>query len=347
MEGFFGTIKELCLLFILVSIGSALLDYARITSGMVPLFCLKSYDEKTNIQSYRGIFYQASRKVTVSPDEELTDSTDIKFYVMTKPVKVPSQFKHHEFTYTLNTQVSDICGSAKLYYADEETKLYTYCLDSIRLKETGKEEDKELSEYLKKDSSLMEDIVSFIPYRGLYSDNETLLFRTVDTELVNNGLTILRCHKKGINDIYVGPVDMVMQGDFCSYKIDDDEYVWKIEEDKNAKIADTNPETIYEDENYIYQLDSHKSNHIYLVIPAVRGREESRIPLMEVINRYPMDLFIERGLDVEKVPKNTNVVDTNDTGDTSKNSTKAEDKSKDSSKSSESKKSTKKDSGKK
>ena len=80
MEGFFGTIKELCLLFILVSIGSALLDYARITSGMVPLFCLKSYDEKTNIQSYRGIFYQASRKVTVSPDEELTDSTDIKFY---------------------------------------------------------------------------------------------------------------------------------------------------------------------------------------------------------------------------------------------------------------------------
>lgn len=332
MDGFYGTVKELCLLFLLVSIGSCLIDYGRITSGKEPIFCVSNYDEKTKIESYRGIFYQASRKVSVSPEEELTDSSEIKFYAVTKPVSVPSDFKHLEFKYTINTTVSETCGPAQLYYADDETKLYTYCLDSIRLQELGSEEDKDLSEYLKKDSSLMEDIVSFIPYRGLYYDNETLYFRTTDTELVNNGLTILRCHKKGINDIYVGPVNMDMQGDFCTYKIDDDEYVWKIEEDKTATIADKSPETIYEDADYIYQLDSHKSNHIYLVIPAVRGRSESRVPLMEIINRYPMDLLIERGLEVKKISKNKEVSNTTKE-DTKKDTTDSEDKTKDTKKS--------------
>ena len=328
MNGLFGTVKELCLLFLLVSIGSCLIDYGRITSGKVPLFCVKNYNEETKIESFRGIFYQASRKVTVSPEEELTDSTEIKFYAVTKPIAVPSSFKHHEFSYTINTKVSDICGDAQLYYADDETKLYTYCLDEIKLQEIGSKKDKDLSEYLKKDSSLMEDIVSFIPYRGLYSDNETLLFRTTDNTLVNNGLTILRCHKKGINDIYVGPVDMIMQGDFCTYKIDDDEYVWKIEEDKDAKVADTSPETIYEDEEYIYQLSTHKSNNIYLVIPAVRGRSESKVPLMEIINRYPMDLLIERGLEVKKIPKKVEIAEEEE-----KEETTTEEKTKDTKKS--------------
>ena len=304
---FIETIKELVLLFFLIAVGSALIDYARITGGEVPLFCLKNYDEKTKIESYRGIFYQASRKVSVSPEEDLVDSSEIKYYALTKEINVPTKFKNEEFKYTLNTVVSDYCGNAMLYYADQETKLYTYCLDSVRLKEAGKSDDSELSEYLKKDSSLMEDIVSNVPFRGLYSDDETLMFRTEDDSFVNNGLAIYRCHKPGINDIYIGPVDMKMQGDFCGSKDDDSDYLWYVEEVESITPFE-GVEVIYEDSEYRYEIVNKNIDDIYWVMPAVRGNEEKRIPIKNIISskQYSIDKLMERGLTVNIVKKENN-----------------------------------------
>ena len=208
------TIKELILLFILISVGSALIDYGRITGGEMPLFCLKNYDAKTKIESFRGIFYQASRKVHITPEENLYESSDIQFFVLTKKIKVPSKFINQEFKYTLSTEESSNCGGTDLYYENDNTKLYTYCLDSIKLLEAGSDSDIDLHTYLEKDPSLVEDIVSNVPFRGMYND-DVLLFRTLNNNFVNNGMTIYRCHKKDNNDIYIGPLDMPMN-DFCS-----------------------------------------------------------------------------------------------------------------------------------
>ena len=66
---FLKKIRNFLIIFTLFGVLTAGLDYLRMNSGLAPIFNISKFNEKTRIQSYRGLFYQASRKVKVSTNE--------------------------------------------------------------------------------------------------------------------------------------------------------------------------------------------------------------------------------------------------------------------------------------
>ena len=93
---FLKKIRNFLILFTLFGVLTAGLDYLRMHSGLAPIFNISKFDEKTRIQSYRGLFYQASRKVKVSTNESLVDSSNIEYTVLNQKINVPKQFKKQE-----------------------------------------------------------------------------------------------------------------------------------------------------------------------------------------------------------------------------------------------------------
>ena len=126
-------IRNLLIIVILFGICTAGIDYVRMTTGNVPLFNISSYKSKERIQSYRGLFYQGSRKYTVSPEEPLVDSSDITFTVLFWDINVPRSYKEIQEEFTIETKESNECSVSKLVYADLNIKIYTYCLDEINI----------------------------------------------------------------------------------------------------------------------------------------------------------------------------------------------------------------------
>ena len=213
------TIKNLLIIILILGFLTAGIDYLRMKSGETPIFNIKKYNEKTSVQTYRGLFYIAERTVTASPNESLVDSTNMKYKILIFDVSVPRQFKDLAMEYTIETKETENCTeNSKLYYADKEIKVYTYCLDKISIKEKNK--SKELIEYLKKDNTFIDDIDSKLDYEGLYSDSTTLMFKSKEDNFTNNGLRMYRCNKPNILDVYIGPENMTMQQDFCTFKDD-------------------------------------------------------------------------------------------------------------------------------
>lgn len=90
---FLKKIRNFLIIFTLFGVLTAGLDYLRMNSGLAPIFNISKFDEKTRIQSYRGLFYQASRKVKVSTNESLVDSSNIEYTVLNQKINVPKQFK--------------------------------------------------------------------------------------------------------------------------------------------------------------------------------------------------------------------------------------------------------------
>ena len=114
----FKIIRNLLIIIIVFGILTALIDYVRMTTGNVPIFNISSYSSKERIQSYRGLFYQGSRKITVSPDEPLVDSSEITFTVLTFDINVPRNYKEVLDDFNIETLESSECGTSKLIYAD-------------------------------------------------------------------------------------------------------------------------------------------------------------------------------------------------------------------------------------
>ena len=310
MRKILNTIKNILIIILLLGFITAGIDYLRINSGEVPIFNIKSYNERSKIETFRGLFYISTRKVTISETEDLTDSTKITFKILVFDLKVPRQYKEPKTEYTLETKTTENCTEpAKLYYADKNIKVYTYCLDSIKVKENNKE--KELAEYLKKDSLFTEDIDSKLDYTGLANDKTTLMFQNKNDSFTNEGISLYRCHKENINDVYFAPKDTPMQADFCTYKDDDFKFIFEILDESANNTTDeknTQPEVIYEDENYTYQFDTPKSNYIFITTPAVRGKEEQKIPLMTIINNKLLTIeeLENKGLKITKKEKKKN-----------------------------------------
>ena len=122
------------------------------------------------------------------------------------------------------------------------------------------------------------------------------------------------CLNKDLSDdFYFVPNDVGIPLDLCVYKDDDFRFIFEIDDQSKEAVVDENapvtPEIIYQDEQYTYQFDSPKSSYIFITTPEVRGKPASRIPLMNVLNQnlLTIDELIEKGLDVKKVEKNTEV----------------------------------------
>ena len=313
MKSILKFIRNIIIVAVLVVGLTTALDYFRISSGQLPIFNISTYDEGKKIQVFRGFIYQAKRKVTGSPSESLVDSKNISFKIFKYDLNVPKQYRNIDFQFTLETKDEVDCTNvSKLYYADKYIKVYTYCLDSIKVNSDNKKT--ELKDYLKKNNTIINDIDKGLYFTGLYTDRSTMMFENKDDDFTSQGLVMFRCNKTNINDIYFAPKGTDMKSDFCTYKDDDFKYISEVvdetPEDVLNKEKDNKDENlyeiIYEDDSKIYQFNIARSQYIYVVTPEVRGKKEEKRPLKEVIDNklLTIDELIEKGLNVNIIDKN-------------------------------------------
>ena len=308
-------IRNILIVIVLFGVLTAGIDYIRMCAGKNPIFSISSYKSKERMQFYRGMFYQGSRNYTISPDEPLEDSKNVTFRILFWKIDVQKKHDEKKDEYTIETEESSECTTSKLIYADMHIKVYTYCLDDVSINTSGKKIS--LFDFLSTNPNSIEDIDYHMGYVGLYDDNKTIMLKSRDDGFTNNGLSMFRCNNTNVNDIYIGPINMSFQPDFCTHKDDDFKFLYKIEEisiDEDISSQDnlntseeSNKEVFFEDDNYRYEFDEVKSNRIFIVYPSVRGINEFKFSLKDALtnNIITIDDLKEKGLKFNKIEKNS------------------------------------------
>lgn len=309
----YKTIIKLLFTFILVGVLSTGIDYARVMGGETPIFNIKSYDEKTHIQRFRGLFYIAERKVKNSVNEHLVDSTNIKFKVLTLEIDVPRQFKEQTFEFSLETKNEELCQPSRLIYANKEIKIYTYCLEELNVIDNGTGNKDSLANYLKNDYTIIEDIDTKLLFLGTIIDNSQdsqgiiLKYKSDEDKFTNNGIEMYRCDKLNINDVYLVPKGIGIKEDFCKYKDDDFYFIYEVEIDPLPEGVEEikNPEPFWEDQINRYEFDTVQKDRVYITTPGVRGRTPKKIPLNQVLvqNILALEQLQEKGLKFNTINK--------------------------------------------
>lgn len=303
MKKVFRFIIRIIILVILLGAITAYLDYTRMSSGDLPIFNINDYNNTTKIQTFKGLFYTAKRKVRVNINESLIDSNSISFKIFSYKLAIPKQFKEETYDYQLEAQETDNCQEpAKVYYVSENIKIYTYCLDYIKVKD-NKTTDLDIS--LTNNEKLLDDILSKLNYLGLNPNSNVSLFQSDDN--FSSNLKVYQCHNEEINDIYIGSSNMEYQLDYCTLKDDDFNYLAKVEEELPTDFVETKDEydLLYEDDNNKYEIEKGKIDYIYLVSKEHRGIPEKKISLREIIDNEIMTIeeLQKKGLNIKITKK--------------------------------------------
>lgn len=293
MKKLVKSIRNLILIIILVCFMMAGIDYFRMNNNKLPVFNVSFYNTRNRTQGFKGVFYTASRKVRANPNESLYESSKVKFKLLWFDLKVTNKYPKYEDKYTYSLTNSETCEKSSLYYADLDIKIYTYCLDEVKVN------NKELNSYLGKDKKIIDNILDDLSYTGMYSDNSTMMFE-------NDNIKIYQCNKENINDIYIGSKDMTFNSDFCTRKDDDLKYIFEIEENTEGVELKEEKEVFYEDEENIYSFDKVKSDYVFITTPEVRGFEAKKIKLKDVLNNKLLTIeeLQNKGLSFDKESKN-------------------------------------------
>lgn len=213
-------IKLLLWLIVFVGAGSAYYDYTRITDGLTPVFCKRSYDERSKVETFRGLFYVAERTVKVSTEETLNISSDISYRFLNQRLNIKVKAPKDEYDFVLLVTPAIQCPSpSKLYYEWEYNKLYLDCVIDIKVKEKDSKEAISLKEDLEKNPSRVEDILKNFDFVGIANDKSTERYVTKDTSFSNKKLYAYRCHNQESKDIYI-TMNPNMAPDYCTLKMD-------------------------------------------------------------------------------------------------------------------------------
>lgn len=304
---FIKALRNTFVIIMIFGVITALIDYYRMINGYVPIYSRVNYNEKSRIETYRGLFYVAERKIKLDRKERLSSSDNLKYKFLIYELDIKKVYNLKKYDYIVLTQEQEKCDSkSKLLYADLNRKYYTYCIDSIKIKELSKE-PKELLSYVEKNDEIIKELESEMQYTGLYKDGTTQIYKSEKEVMSNHGLTMYICNKKNINDVYIVPKDIKMnENDFCVYKDDDFDFLWTITEEKTPdgieypKDEDGNikPEAFLEDDINRYEFSEPKKDRIFITVPEVRGKKTVKIPLMEILKtkRLSLEQLKERGL---------------------------------------------------
>ncbi len=287
MKKIFRFILIVILCIFLIGMGTGFIDYYRMINGSLPIFNISSYNSQKRKQVFQGMLYKASRKVRASDKESFADSSNYKFKLITFNLFIPEQKKVENEEYNFIVRKDSDCES-KLYYADLDKKVYTYCLNSIMLN------NKELLSYLEKDKNIINNIEDNINYTGVYDNKRTLMFK-------DNNIKIYHCKN---NNIYIGFKNMEFQEDFCIEKDDDLKFIFEIKEETNNVELKEEKEIFYEDLEYTYSFDRVKSDYIYITTPKERGNK--KIKLKDALNNKLLSIedLEKKGLSFTKESKN-------------------------------------------
>ena len=217
MKSIFKFIYKLLLIVVLVGLITGAIDYFQLKSNNFPLFAQRNYEAPKKKETFRGLFYKATRIVSISPSESLPLSKNVKFYLLIFdiPLKIDAVPINKDFT--IKTKEDETSTTSKLYYYNGATKIYAYGLKEINVKDKG--QTKSLDKALDKDISVIDKMTNYLfvskvmPSFTQYVDME-------ETNFSDNGLSIIRCQKQDNTDIYIGPRTMEFQEDFCTTKDD-------------------------------------------------------------------------------------------------------------------------------
>ncbi len=217
---FLKKIRNLLLIFALVGIATAYIDYTRITNGESPAFCKETFNERNNELTCRGIFYVTDRVVKRSPSEKLNLSKSIKYRFLNQTINIKLERPKEKQDFVLYVTPSLECPSPSyLYYEEDNQKIYLDCIASVKIKENNQKESVDLKDALEKNKGLIETIIKKTSLIGIESDKTTEKYINLDNQFINKSITIYRCNKDDIKDIYI-TMNNTMADDYCILKND-------------------------------------------------------------------------------------------------------------------------------
>ena len=194
-------IRFLLWILVLAGAATAYLDYCRLVQGEIPIFCKTTYNEKTKVETFRGLFYVAERTVKHNTDERLGLSSNVSYSFLHKTLKIKTQRPKTTYDFVLYVTPSIECPTpTKVYTELEDKKVYIDCIASIRIKNKDEEQSKDLNEVLLENPSILEDIILNTKFTGIDKDHTTEKYMTTDTTFANQILYIYKCSNK---DIYI------------------------------------------------------------------------------------------------------------------------------------------------
>ena len=286
MKKIFKLLFRLILVIIFISITTMGIDLVRVNNNKLPIFNTSIYDSKNSVQSFKGIIYTFQRKIKASINESLNDSSNLEFKVLGMNIKIKEHSNTIKNEYVFKYDNVE-CDKSSLYYADYNIKIYTYCINNIKVN------NNDLLDLIKKDYKIINNIEDSLLYLGnnkayMYTDNNIKLFKC------NNG------------DYYIGSYDMEFNDDFCITKNDDFKYLAKIKEElPQGMVIEARDEVFYEDSEYLYKFNQVKSNYIYIVVDEVRGNPSRKYSLKEVLDSklLTIDELEKIGLSFEREKK--------------------------------------------
>ena len=209
------------LLFALIIGGfSATIDYLRISNAEKPIFCLKEFDENTKKEEFTSLLYTAERQVRKNASEPLYRSKNIKYELFgIFDLKVPKKYFESNLDKKIVLTETDNCdGQSRLYYVDENIKIYTYCLDKIELDINDIKTDL-LTELSKDSVKTISEIKSRLLVKK-YLPNDLTIYESTDIDYSTNGLILYECNRENVKDYYIGSKNILQKEEFCTYKSD-------------------------------------------------------------------------------------------------------------------------------
>jgi hypothetical protein len=193
-----------------------IIDYIKLENEKVPIFSIKL----SGSDSFKDIYYGLGYKFMISPvitgEEPFQTSKLIEggFWFFTWSIHRTYVISDYISTISIVEQ-SDCDNTKKLYYTlNDETRIYTYCLEKI-IYNHGIE--KELSQALKDTPVIIENLINRADEEETYRDGGSKMYRlSKDNIFVKNNMSILKCNTSdGNKDYYIGNEDMEYLNDFC------------------------------------------------------------------------------------------------------------------------------------
>ena len=197
-------IRLLLWILVIAGAGTAYLDYDRLVQGELPVFCKTTYNEKTKVETFRGLFYVAERTVKHNTKERLELSSNVKYSFLHKTLKIKDKHPQTTYDFVLYVTPSLSCPTPARVYAELEDKnVYIDCIASIRIKNKKEKESKDLGETIKEDPTIIDEIINNVTFTGIDKDKTTEHYMTTDDTFSNKQLYIYRCHGNNSRNVYI------------------------------------------------------------------------------------------------------------------------------------------------
>lgn len=201
--GLYNKVRLLLWLVVIFGAATAYVDYDRLENGKLPVFCQESYNSIQKVETFRGLFYIAERKVRRDPKERLGISSDVHFRFLHKNLTVQVKPIINQRDFVLYVTPSLTCPNLILYHELENKKVYTDCIASIKYKKKDESESKDLNEVLTEESSALDDVIIRASFTGIDNDKTTEKYIMKDTTVTDRVFYIYKCHNGSNRNVYI------------------------------------------------------------------------------------------------------------------------------------------------